>query len=147
MCTLIVLHRCVPGRPLVVAANRDEFLDRPAEGPALRSSRTGPIVAPRDLKAGGTWVGVSARGVFAGLTNLRPTTVPEDKTGEEKTGEGDGLGGLSARAWADRLDRAMALRDRARTYSCRQPRSLILSVLQVCPVLRQPGQCEGWSRT
>jgi len=72
MCTLIVLHRCVPDRPLVVAANRDEFLDRPAEEPALRSSRTGPIVAPLDLEAGGTWVGVSARGVFAGLTNLRP---------------------------------------------------------------------------
>jgi len=72
MCTLIVLHRCVPGRPLVVAANRDEFLDRPAEEPALRSSRTGRIVAPLDLEAGGTWVGVSERGVFAGLTNLRP---------------------------------------------------------------------------
>lgn len=73
MCTLIVLHRCVPGRPLVVAANRDEFLDRPAEEPALRFSRTGPIVAPLDLEAGGTWVGVNARGVFAGLTNLRST--------------------------------------------------------------------------
>lgn len=71
MCTLIVLHRCVPGRPLVVAANRDEFLNRPAEAPALRSSRAGPIVAPRDLEAGGTWVGISQRSVFAGLTNLR----------------------------------------------------------------------------
>lgn len=74
MCTLIVLHRCVPGRPLVVAANRDEFLDRPAEAPALRSSGAGRIVAPLDLEAGGTWVGLSERGVFAGLTNLRPTT-------------------------------------------------------------------------
>ena len=78
MCTLIVLHRCVPGRPLVVAANRDEFLDRPAEEPALRFSRTGPIVAPLDLEAGGTWVGVNARGVFAGLTNLRPTAERSD---------------------------------------------------------------------
>ncbi|MFO0691346.1 MAG: NRDE family protein [Myxococcota bacterium] len=72
MCTLIVLHRCVPGRPLVVAANRDEFLARPAEGPAVRPARTGRILAPRDLEAGGTWVGLSERGVFAGLTNLRP---------------------------------------------------------------------------
>ena len=80
MCTLIVLHRCVPGRPLVVAANRDEFLDRPAEAPALRFARTGPIVAPLDLEAGGTWVGVNARGVFAGLTNLRPTAErPDDQ--------------------------------------------------------------------
>lgn len=72
MCTLIVLHRCVPGRPLVVAANRDEFFARPAEGPAVRRSRTGRILAPRDLEAGGTWVGLSEHGVFAGLTNLRP---------------------------------------------------------------------------
>ena len=76
MCTLIVLHRCVPGRPLVVAANRDEFLDRPAEGMRLRSSRTGPIVAPLDLEAGGSWVGLSGRNVFVGLTNLRSASEP-----------------------------------------------------------------------
>ncbi len=73
MCTLIVLHRCVPGRPLVVAANRDEFLDRPAAGPALRMRDSGPILAPLDLEAGGTWLGLNGRGVFAGLTNLRPS--------------------------------------------------------------------------
>ncbi len=72
MCTLIVLHRCVAGRPLVVAANRDEFFDRPAEEMALRTSRTGPILSPLDLEAGGTWLGLNQRGVFAGLTNLRP---------------------------------------------------------------------------
>lgn len=76
MCTLIVLHRCVPGRPLVVAANRDEFYARPAEGPAVRSARGGRVLAPRDLEAGGTWVGLSERGVFAGLTNLRPRAMP-----------------------------------------------------------------------
>jgi uncharacterized protein with NRDE domain len=72
MCTLVVLHRCVPGRPLVVAANRDEFLARPAEDLAIRTTSTGSILSPLDLEAGGTWVGLSARGVFAGLTNLRP---------------------------------------------------------------------------
>jgi len=84
MCTLIVLHRCVPGRPLVVAANRDEFFDRPAEGPALRTTDAGPIVAPRDLEAGGTWLGLNAHGVFAGLTNLHDasgTTDPDGSTG------------------------------------------------------------------
>ena len=40
MCTLIALHRCVPGAPLVIAANRDEYLDRPAEPPALRDDTT-----------------------------------------------------------------------------------------------------------
>jgi uncharacterized protein with NRDE domain len=70
MCTLIALHRTVPGGYLVVAANRDEFLDRPAEGPALRSTPFGRIVAPLDVEAGGTWFGLSPRGVFAAVTNL-----------------------------------------------------------------------------
>ena len=45
MCTLIALHRTVPGASLVVAANRDEFYDRPAEGPALRSTPSGTATA------------------------------------------------------------------------------------------------------
>ena len=76
VCTLIAIHRCVHGAPLVVAANRDEYYDRPAEPPALRrpgrdGERDGPIVAPLDLRAGGTWLGVNAMGVFAAVTNLR----------------------------------------------------------------------------
>jgi len=72
MCTLVALHRCAPGAHLWVAANRDEHLERPAEGPALREGRNGPIVAPLDRRAGGTWWGLNAIGVFAAVTN-RPT--------------------------------------------------------------------------
>jgi uncharacterized protein with NRDE domain len=72
MCTLIALHRCVSGRPLVIAANRDEYLDRPSEGPALRPGPGGPVVAPRDAREGGTWLGVNGRLLFAGVTN-RPS--------------------------------------------------------------------------
>jgi uncharacterized protein with NRDE domain len=89
MCTLIVLHRCVPGRPLVVAANRDEFYARPAEGPAVRSARSGRVLAPRDLEAGGTWVGLCERGVFAGLTNLRPSAT---RSGRGMLGDEPGCG-------------------------------------------------------
>lgn len=71
MCTLIALFRQVPGVPLVVAANRDEFYDRPAEGPALRRTPQGAIVAPRDVRAGGTWLGLNEFGLFAALTNRR----------------------------------------------------------------------------
>ena len=71
MCTLIALHRCIPGVPLVVAANRDEFSDRPAEGPALRSTSSGVVLAPLDLRAGGTWLGLNASGLFAAVTNRR----------------------------------------------------------------------------
>jgi uncharacterized protein with NRDE domain len=71
MCTLVVLHRAIPGVPLVVAANRDEYLARRSEGPALRRTPGGiAVVAPRDARGGGTWLGVSARGLFAALTNV-----------------------------------------------------------------------------
>lgn len=76
MCTLILLHRCVGGAPLVVAANRDEYLDRPASGPGVLETGGVRAVAPRDLRAGGTWLGVSEHGLFAGLTN-RPTPRPD----------------------------------------------------------------------
>lgn len=76
MCTLIVLHRCFSPAPLVLAANRDEYLDRPAEKPALRRSGRRGVLAPRDLRAGGTWLGLNDAGVVAALTN-RPCPSPD----------------------------------------------------------------------
>jgi uncharacterized protein with NRDE domain len=70
MCTLAVAFQTDRRWPIVVAANRDERLGRPADGWSLRDGRNGiRHAAPGDLVAGGTWMGVSARGVFAGLTN------------------------------------------------------------------------------
>ena len=70
MCTLAVALGADPRWPVVVAANRDERLGRPAEGWALREAPGGArYAAPRDLTAGGTWIGVSARGAVAALTN------------------------------------------------------------------------------
>jgi uncharacterized protein with NRDE domain len=68
MCTLAVAFQTEPGLPLLVAANRDEALDRPASGPALREGPV-PFLAPRDARAGGTWLGLNARGLFVGITN------------------------------------------------------------------------------
>jgi uncharacterized protein with NRDE domain len=71
MCTLIVAHRTLNGTPLLVADNRDENYDRPEEEASWwRPEPAGPkIWSPRDAKAGGTWIGWSEYGVFAGLTN------------------------------------------------------------------------------
>lgn len=69
MCTLIVAVAPDPARALLVAANRDEDLDRPAEGPRLRRFGEVRVVAPLDLEGGGTWMGISEWGLFAGLTN------------------------------------------------------------------------------
>ena len=66
MCTLVLVVPS-PGGVLQVAANRDEFLARPATDPA--PSADGRWLAPRDLQAGGTWLGVNAGGLFVGVTN------------------------------------------------------------------------------
>jgi len=69
MCTLIVGHRIDSETPLIVGANRDEMLDRPASPPAIRTGGPIPFLAPRDDRSGGTWLGLNAAGVFAALTN------------------------------------------------------------------------------
>jgi uncharacterized protein with NRDE domain len=59
--------------PLVIAANRDEFFDRPAARLAWwQPAEGGPqILGGRDLGAGGTWLGLSAAGRLALVTNVR----------------------------------------------------------------------------
>ena len=66
MCTLIVLKGLYANYPLVIAANRDELLDRPSETPQARENG---IYAPKDLQRGGSWTGVNDSGMFVGLTN------------------------------------------------------------------------------
>ena len=70
MCILMVIHRGVPGYPIVVAANRDEYYDRPTQGPC-QLAHTPAVWGGRDARAGGTWLGVNAHGLVIGLTNRR----------------------------------------------------------------------------
>jgi uncharacterized protein with NRDE domain len=68
MCTLTLAWRAFPDAPVVVAANRDEAVDRPSRPPSVVESD--PVVfAPLDEHAGGTWMGVNEHGVFVGITN------------------------------------------------------------------------------
>jgi len=69
MCLILVAWRAHPDYPLVVAANRDEFFLRPTAAASCWPDR--PILAGRDLRAGGTWMGVARSGRFAALTNYR----------------------------------------------------------------------------
>jgi hypothetical protein len=68
VCVLLLHHRTRPDWPVVLLANRDEYFDRPFEPPALRDELLG-IVAPRDRRAGGTWIGINRHGVVAAITN------------------------------------------------------------------------------
>jgi uncharacterized protein with NRDE domain len=69
MCTLVVATRMWRDAPLAIAANRDEALGRRSIGPRPAVERGMPVVAPRDLEAGGTWLGINAHGVFVAITN------------------------------------------------------------------------------
>jgi len=59
--------------PLVIAANRDEFFKRATARLAWWAPDTGgpSILSGRDLEAGGTWMGLTAEGRLALLTNVR----------------------------------------------------------------------------
>jgi uncharacterized protein with NRDE domain len=70
MCLILVAWQTVPGFPLVVAANRDEYHARPAARAAFWNDQP-RILAGRDLEARGTWMGVARDGHFAAVTNYR----------------------------------------------------------------------------
>ncbi len=70
MCLIAVAHRVHPDTPLVVAANRDEFVARPT-APAGFWAEEPSVLGGRDLAAGGTWLGVTRTGRFATVTNVR----------------------------------------------------------------------------
>ena len=68
MCTLTFAWRVFRDAPVLLGANRDEAVDRPAEPPAVRGETT-RYVAPRDAKAGGTWIGLNECGLVVAITN------------------------------------------------------------------------------
>lgn len=71
--------------PLVIAANRDEFLDRPTLPLARWCTDAGiEVISGRDLRAGGTWMGLTPGGRLAMLTNVREV---QRITGERSRGE------------------------------------------------------------
>jgi uncharacterized protein with NRDE domain len=69
VCLLIAAFQVVPEAPLLVAANRDEQVDRPALPVTVLREREPRILGGRDLLAGGTWLAVNSHGLVAGLTN------------------------------------------------------------------------------
>lgn len=70
MCILMVIHQRVQDYPIVLAANRDEYRDRTAQAPHVLQHS--PVTwGGRDIRAGGTWLGVNGYGLVVGLTNRR----------------------------------------------------------------------------
>ena len=70
MCILFIAIAQHPDYPLIVAANRDEYYSRPSEKMHFWQDHPG-VLAGRDKRAGGTWLGVNKNGQFAAVTNFR----------------------------------------------------------------------------
>ena len=70
MCLLVLAWHAHPRYRLVVAANRDEYHAR-AAAPLGRWAPPADLIAGRDLRAGGTWLGVDRARRFGVVTNFR----------------------------------------------------------------------------
>jgi len=70
MCLIFVAYKYKPPYDLVIAANRDEFYERPSA--SAEFWKEAPFVlGGKDLMAGGTWLGITKSGRFAAITNYR----------------------------------------------------------------------------
>ncbi len=69
MCTVIVSNDPDRPWPLLIAANRDERLDRPWQAPGRHWPEHPDIVGGRDGLGGGSWLAVNDHGVAAAVLN------------------------------------------------------------------------------
>jgi hypothetical protein len=111
VCTVVLLIRPGHAWSLVLAANRDERLDRTWDPPGTHWPNLPDVVAGRDRSGGGTWMGVNAHGVVAAVLNRRGSLGPA--AGKRSRGElplralthataeaaAHDLGALDAGAW------------------------------------------------
>ena len=73
MCLIVFAYQYHPRYPLILAANRDEFYERPTRKAYFWEDHP-DLLAGRDLKYGGTWMGITRSGRFAAVTNFRDRT-------------------------------------------------------------------------
>ena len=87
MCLILIAWQPNEAYQLVLAANRDEFYQRPSQR-AHYWQEDSNILGGRDLLAGGTWLGITLDGRFAAVTNFRedpPNPLPPRSRGELTT--------------------------------------------------------------
>jgi hypothetical protein len=85
VCTVVLLIRPEAAWPLVLAANRDEMLNRPWDPPGSYWPDQPDVIAGRDRTAGGTWMGGNRHGVVAAVLNRQGSLGPA--AGKRSRGE------------------------------------------------------------
>jgi uncharacterized protein with NRDE domain len=111
MCLIGVAFRAHPKYELVLAANRDEFHDRPTAAAAAWVDHP-QIFGGRDLRQKGGWLAVSTAGRLAAVTNVRRMVPPEP--GAPSRGK---LVAEFLQGGAGAAEFAAALAERAEEYS------------------------------
>lgn len=84
MCLILFAYKKHPKYPLIVAANRDEFYERPTAAAHFWEDIP-QILAGRDLEKMGTWMGLTTKGRFSALTNYR--NPKESQDGKKSRGQ------------------------------------------------------------
>lgn len=131
MCTLVLLRRPDHPWPLLLAANRDERLDRAWDPPAAHWPGRPGVVAGRDRAGGGTWMGVNRAGVVAAVLNRPGSLGPAP--GKRSRGELP----LLALAHASAAEAAGALA--ALDAGAYRPFNLVVADARDAVFLRGPG--------
>ena len=85
MCSVVIARNCLEDWPILLAANRDEMLNRPWQPPARHWPDREEVIAGLDELAGGTWLGLNDYGVVATILNRKHTLGPAD--GKRSRGE------------------------------------------------------------
>src|SRR3954453_3826583 len=85
MCTLAILRRPDHAWPVVIGANRDEMIDRPARPPARHWPDRPEVVAGLEELAGGSWLGLNDLGVRAAVLTRHGALGPA--AGQRSRGE------------------------------------------------------------
>lgn len=84
MCLIVFSFKHHSKYPVILAGNRDEFYGREARQAHFWDT-VPPLLAGKDLRAGGTWLGVNHKGEFGAITNYRDLNNPIN--GEQSRGE------------------------------------------------------------
>jgi uncharacterized protein with NRDE domain len=109
MCLVLLALDSHPDHHLIVAANRDEFYDRPTAPADFWYDASG-VLGGRDLQARGTWLGVTREGRFAAVTNYRQGTREPTATRSRGLLVSDFLtGNTSGLEYMERVERDAAL--------------------------------------
>ncbi|WP_115045523.1 NRDE family protein [Xanthomonas arboricola] len=123
MCLVALAWKTHPRWRLLLAGNRDEFHDRPTAALARWPAPADGVLAGRDLRSGGSWVGLGGGGRAAVVTNVRDPLA---------TASGRSRGHLIADYLAGSLDAAAYASDLAAAAHEFPPFNLLLCDAERC---------------